>query len=213
MKEPRLLPLVMIAAGAMLVLRVLTMMLGAPPELGVTQAHAQDAAPAAEAEQPAAAEAEGGEKIEIDPTIVGATRRAALEQRASDLDLREQLLAATQARVEERIAELEAIEQRIDAMLAKRDAEEDARFAGLVEMYAKMKPKDAARILNGLDLGVLQRVAERIKPSQMSEIMAEMDASVAQKLTMELSAQPQELTVEATEMGELPKIVGVKPQE
>ena len=196
MKEPRLLPLVMIAAGAMLVLRVLTMMLGAPPELGVTQAHAQDAAPAAEAEQPAAAK-----------------RRAALEQRASDLDLREQLLAATQARVEERIAELEAIEQRIDAMLAKRDAEEDARFAGLVEMYAKMKPKDAARILNGLDLGVLQRVAERIKPSQMSEIMAEMDASVAQKLTMELSAQPQELTVEATEMGELPKIVGVKPQE
>ncbi len=158
--------------------------------------------------------------MQIDPSLPGATsaaaaiqeslseRRAELDKRAADLDLREKLLAATQQGVEERIAELEAIEKRIDGMLHARTAEEEAKFTSLVEMYSKMRPKDAARIMNGLDMPVLQRVVEKINPRQMSEIMANMDPKVAQKLTMELSAEPPKLTVEASGDGQLPKIVG-----
>lgn len=231
MKDVRLLPLLMIAAGALLSLKVLTLALGRPPELGVTPAHAQTAeaqdAASADAGAPAdmaAATPEPSAETGVEgldqmpdaknsaPAIAEslAERRETLEERARDLDLREKLLAATQQRVEERIAELEAIEQRIDQMLNKRKEQEEARFTGLVEMYAKMKPKDAATILNGLEMPVLQRVATAIAPRQMSEIMAEMDPKVAQKLTMELSAEPEDLAIEAAGPGELPKIVGTR---
>ena len=50
-----------------------------------------------------------------------------------------------------------------------------------------MKPKDAARIFERLDMGVLIDVVKRMQPRRMSAVLAAMDPVVAQDLTVELA--------------------------
>lgn len=116
-----------------------------------------------------------------------AARREELDRRGKALDTREQLLVAAEKRVEERIAELKEIEARINERLGAQDAENEARLAGVVTMYETMKPKDAARIFERLDMGVLIEVAKRMQPRKLSSVLAAMDPVAAQDLTIELA--------------------------
>ena len=116
-----------------------------------------------------------------------ASRRKELDTRAGELDTREQLLAAAEKRVEERIAELKDIEARINERIGAEDEANEARIAGLVSMYETMKPKDAARIFERLDMGVMLDVVMRMQPRKMAAVLAAMDPVVAQDLTVELA--------------------------
>lgn len=116
-----------------------------------------------------------------------AERREELDARSKELDTREQLLAAAEKRVEERVAELKEIEARINERIGAEDQANAERMAGLVSMYETMKPKDAARIFERLDMGVLIDVVTRMQPRKMAAVLAEMDPVVAQDLTVELA--------------------------
>lgn len=143
-------------------------------------------APPAEAE----AAAETGpllSKSEISVLESLSLRRVELAKRAEALDTREQLLAAAEKRVEDRIAELKAIEARINQQIGRQDEENAKQLESLVSMYETMKPKDAARIFERLDMGVLLDVVKRMQPRKMSAILAAMDPVVAQDLTVELA--------------------------
>jgi flagellar motility protein MotE (MotC chaperone) len=50
-----------------------------------------------------------------------------------------------------------------------------------------MKPKEAARIFERLDMGVLIDVVKRMQPRKMSAVLAAMDPVAAQELTVELA--------------------------
>jgi flagellar motility protein MotE (MotC chaperone) len=52
-----------------------------------------------------------------------------------------------------------------------------------------MKPKDAAKIFDRLDIKVLLEMASQIKPQIMSAIMAQMTPEAAERLTIELAAK------------------------
>ena len=114
-------------------------------------------------------------------------RRVALDARERDLDLREQLMSATEQRVQEHLAELQALEGKLDAMLAQRDAAEEAQIGSLVKTYENMKAPDAAKIFNKLDHEVLLTVAQRMKPAKIGAVMAAMDPARAQDLTVMLA--------------------------
>jgi len=133
-------------------------------------------------------------------------RRAELDARAHDLDVREDLLRAAEKRVGGRIEELKELEGRISAVLQQRDEAEAARFKNVVTMYETMKAKDAAKIFDGLDLKVLIDVARSINPRNMSEILAQMTPEKAQRLTAELAARPAQM--DQPSAMDLPKIQG-----
>jgi flagellar motility protein MotE (MotC chaperone) len=133
-------------------------------------------------------------------------RRAELDARAHELDVREDLLRAAEKRVASRIEELKELEARIDTVLQQRDQAEASRFKNVVTMYESMKAKDAAKIFDGLDISVLLDVARAINPRSMSEILAQMSPAKAQRLTAELAARPAQK--EPSSEAELPKIQG-----
>lgn len=54
-------------------------------------------------------------------------------------------------------------------------------------MYENMKPKEAARIFDKLDMTVLLGVVQQMKTRKMAPILAKMNSSVAQRLTVELA--------------------------
>lgn len=116
-------------------------------------------------------------------------RRAELDTRQREQDMREQLLAATEKKVNERIAELKALEERIVTLLGSRDQESEAQIASLVKVYESMKPKDAAKIFEKLEEDVLLNVAQRMKPQKIGAVLAEMDPARAQALTVQLATR------------------------
>ncbi len=114
-------------------------------------------------------------------------RREAIEKQAKDVETREQLLNAAEKRVEARIAELKALETKINGQIAASDAANEERLKGVVQMYETMKPKDAARIFERLDMGVLVDVTKRMSPRKLSAVLSAMDPVAAQDLTVELA--------------------------
>lgn len=118
-----------------------------------------------------------------------AERRQTLEKRARALELRENLIKAAEQKIEARIKKLKAIEARIEKTFAGQDKRKAAQLKSLVSMYENMKPKDAARIFNRLDMRVLIDVAEQMNTRKMAPVLALMDSAAAERLTLELVAR------------------------
>jgi flagellar motility protein MotE (MotC chaperone) len=114
-------------------------------------------------------------------------RRKNLEERGRELDMRTNLLRITETRVDERISELKKIESRIEGLLKRHDEETEAKFKRLVKVYENMKPKDAARIFDILEMRILLEMVERMKEAKMAPILAKMDGESAKALTIELA--------------------------
>lgn len=114
-------------------------------------------------------------------------RREALDAREKELALREQMLAAAEKQVGVRLNELKQLEQKLEALMGKRNEQEEAQLVALVKSYESMKPDDAARIFNRLDRTILVDVASRMKPAKVGLVMAAMEPSRAQDLTVLLA--------------------------
>jgi flagellar motility protein MotE (MotC chaperone) len=132
-------------------------------------------------------------------------RREQLDTRARELDIRESLIQGAEKRMDAKLAELKDVETNIKTETQQKDDAEAARLKGLVVMYENMKPRDAAKIFNGLDGNVLIEVASLINPRTMSEILAQMSSDAAQRLTVELASKAERPQGGA---GNLPKIQG-----
>ncbi|MEA1937602.1 MAG: hypothetical protein U9N14_00705 [Pseudomonadota bacterium] len=116
-----------------------------------------------------------------------AERRAELDARAETLDKHEALIKATEMRVEEKIAELNSLKGRIEVLIDQNDTEQNAKIAGLVKIYESMKPRDAARIFDKLDMSVLFEVAKKMNERKIAPIIAAMGDERARKLTAKLA--------------------------
>ncbi len=126
---------------------------------------------------------------EVDVLSSLSKRRAELDARARNQDMRENVLAATEKRVDEKIAALKSLQTQMTALLGQRDAAQEKQVASLVKTYSSMKPKDAARIFDGLSEDVLIPVAQEMKSDALAPVLAAMSPSAAQKLTVKLASK------------------------
>ena len=134
-------------------------------------------------------------------------RRQELDKRARELDIREGLIAEAEKRIEAKLAEIKDGEAHLATAAEKKDEAEIARFKGLVTMYENMKPRDAAKIFEHLETSVLIEVASQINPRRMADILAQMTADAADKLTVELANRAKAVN-KAGQNADLPKIEG-----
>jgi flagellar motility protein MotE (MotC chaperone) len=139
-------------------------------------------------------------------------RRALLEQREKELDMRSTLLDAAERRIDERSAELKALEEKIAKLVDDNKTAEQQQFVSLVAMYENMKPKDAATIFNELDMPVLLGVAKAMNPRKMAPILARMNPLKAKALTDGIATADTPAEVAAgpapPDLTNLPQIVG-----
>lgn len=134
-------------------------------------------------------------------------RRQELETRSRELEMRENLIKAAEQRLEAKVSELKEMESRANSAAGARDQAEAARFKSIVQMYENMKPKEAARIFDRLDIKILVEVSTQMNSRKMSEILAQMSPEAAEKLTVELAAKPG-TQAKVTGADQLPKIEG-----
>lgn len=130
------------------------------------------------------------EEIELLQSL--AKRRDELEARERALGEREALIAATEKRIDDKLAELQQVQAMIESLVKRHDADQDAQLDSLVKIYENMKPKDAAQIFEDLDMDVLLDVVERMKERKVAPVLALMNPEKAREVTLEL-AQRREL--------------------
>ncbi len=116
-----------------------------------------------------------------------AKRRDELDSRERSLGEREAMIAATEKRLDDKLAELKQVQLTIEELVKRHDADEEAQLQSLVKIYENMKPKDAAQIFEELEMDVLLDVVEGMKERKVAPILAMMNPSKAQEVTLELS--------------------------
>jgi flagellar motility protein MotE (MotC chaperone) len=132
-------------------------------------------------------------------------RRLELDARARELEVRDGLLKAAEKRLEQKIQEVKDLEAKVKTSAGKRDEAEAAQFKSLVTMYENMKAKDAAKVFDRLDMRILVEIVTQMNPRRMSDVLAQMQPEVAEKLTVELANRAGSGKPAAAE---LPKIEG-----
>ncbi|MBK8908555.1 MAG: hypothetical protein IPM60_11820 [Rhodospirillales bacterium] len=118
-----------------------------------------------------------------------AERRNALDARERKVVEMEALLQAAEAGIDRKLTELKDLKAVLDQLIRAYDEQETAKVLSLVKIYETMKPKDAARIFEQLDMDTLLLVADRMKERKLASIMAEMNADRAKDITIELARQ------------------------
>jgi flagellar motility protein MotE (MotC chaperone) len=144
-------------------------------------------APAPSATKPQAVDPLAMSPVEMELLQKLSERRAELDKRAAEQSQREVLLQAAEKRIDEKIARLAALEKDIGGILDKQDEAGEARIKSLVKIYETMKPHDAARIFEQLDMAVLLGVVEHMKERMAAPILAAMDPNKARAVTLALA--------------------------
>jgi len=205
MPRPRLLPLALIGMLALLGVKLESLWPEAPASgLLVSQAVAQappTAAPAPAATTPApAATTTAPAATTAAPTPPAAdqlaeravlealrARRADIEAREAALAQREILIAAAERRLADRLDELGALRQRLEAESRQRDERTEQGWRQMVRLYEGMRPRDAAGIFDELDMQVLIQVVDRMREARAAPVLAAMRPERARLVTTELA--------------------------
>jgi len=120
-----------------------------------------------------------------------AGRREELDKRSRELDMYEARLSVAEKRVDQKMKEMETLRAQLQAMVNQLNAAQQAQIENLVKIYETMKPKEAARIFETLELPVLLGVVQKMKPQRTAAVMAEMAPEKAKEITVALTRQDQ----------------------
>lgn len=204
--RPRLLPVMIGVTGVALALK-LGGFAGNLDQV-LARAEAQEAGAAQQAPAPEANSPEDGTDLSFSDTVAGAdsntgaplrnstemsliadlrAQREALDERERRVDLREQLLASTEQRIDKKLEELRMIQTRIESLVVQHEEQENDQIRNIVKVYEAMRPKDAGPIFQRLDLEIQAEVAVRMREANMAAMMAEMNPESAKILTSHLA--------------------------
>lgn len=193
----RLLPAAMVTVGALLALKTVAMAedvaetatapAGAPAQDHAETPAAASAAPAGQCQEPGLAEMAGLSQAEVQVLQALQARRTALDQRADAVETQGELMTAAEQRLNERLAELRRLEATVNDLLGHLDEAQEQRLASLVDVYQRMRAKDAAAVFDQLDDGVLVQVASRMRQANLAEVMGRMTPARATALTRMLA--------------------------
>jgi len=118
-------------------------------------------------------------------------RHEELNQKEKSITTREALLKAAERELDQKYKELSQLRSELENLLQTQSEEEQKRIQSLVKIYEGMKPKDAARIFDTLDLDVLVGVVSYMSERKLSPVLAAMNPERARTITIMLAEQKQ----------------------
>ncbi len=104
-----------------------------------------------------------------------------------ELARREQEILMLKKQMEQRLAELQAAEQKVQGMLKEAKDVEAEKVNTLINMYANMKPRQAGAAMENMDENIAAKILVSMKPKQSGEILSYMNPIKTAKLTELLS--------------------------
>ncbi|MEO1291236.1 MAG: hypothetical protein AAFV62_00170 [Pseudomonadota bacterium] len=123
--------------------------------------------------------------------LLRALRKRERELRAYEqkLDERKMALDAAARKIEARLAELEQRKAELSGLVDEVDGAAQRDVAHLVDMYSKMKPKQAGEIFNAMDPRFAAGFLSQMKSQSASLILANMETPKAYAVSLELAGR------------------------
>lgn len=112
-----------------------------------------------------------------------AERRKVLDDREKAIDEKKRAIEILQKKILEKTVSLETLQKNIKKMLKTLDTERSEKTRDLVKTYEAMKPKDAAKILNNLDMDIVSGIVMNMSSKKLALIMAQMNINRAKEIT------------------------------
>jgi flagellar motility protein MotE (MotC chaperone) len=125
--------------------------------------------------------------------------RRELARQQEAIAIRQVALEVAETRLREHVERLEALRVELQQMVQELGEEEEARLQGLVQLYERMKPKQAAAIFDTLDFGVLVPLTLRMRDMKLAPILGAMETDVARRLTAEIANRRDALRLESAQ--------------
>jgi flagellar motility protein MotE (MotC chaperone) len=97
------------------------------------------------------------------------------------------MLAAAEKRITQRIEELGALQQRLQAADRTLGEREEAGWRQMVKLYEGMRPRDAAAIFDELEQPVLLQILDRMGERRAAPVLGAMKPDRARSITAELA--------------------------
>lgn len=165
-----------------------------PPEMAAPEGHGAPATPKPASPKVVSKRPEGVDDKRFTPAELDilqnlSKRREELDKWEQNIQLKENLLAAAEMRVNEKLDQVMALKSELSQLIAQYDEQENTKIKSLVKIYESMKPKDAARIFEELEMPVLLEVVDKMSEKKAAPILAAMNPMKAKRLTVELAEQ------------------------
>ncbi len=118
-----------------------------------------------------------------------ARRRAALDKRERDLELREARIAAAEAMARREIAALTELRGQVSKLITHETGKADADLTLLATLYSNMKPAQAGAIMSKLDIPKAAAILRRLDTRMAGPVLASIDPDIAANISKELEKQ------------------------
>ena len=116
-------------------------------------------------------------------------KRQQLERREKNQEIHEALVLSVEKRISQKIEELSKIRQEIKDIYDKIQEYNDETTKNLVQIFEKMKPKDAAKIFEEMKEEIAVPILGKMKPKNTSNLFAKLTQERAQRYTFLLAEQ------------------------
>lgn len=116
-------------------------------------------------------------------------RRKELDDWANTIAMKESVLNATEKKINSKMEEMKKLQTEITGLLEQYKAKEEEKNRRLVKIYEGMKPADAAKIIENMDMAIQLQIAGGMKEDAAAKIFAKMDPVKAKDLTTKLAEQ------------------------
>ena len=126
-------------------------------------------------------------KSELDLLENLSKRREELDARDRELDMKAKILDASEKRINDKITEMKTLQTDLSKVLAQYNEKQDAQIKSLVKIYETMKPDEAAKIFNELEMPILLDVIGKMSERKVALVLANMDPKRAREVTQELA--------------------------
>ncbi|MCA0997557.1 MotE family protein [Alloyangia pacifica] len=116
-------------------------------------------------------------------------REAEVTQREEDLRSRMQALRVAEATIEEKLAAMQETEQRLRATIAMAETAAEQDIAQLTQVYANMKPREAAALFAQMEPDFAAGFLGRMRPDAAAAILSGMDPQAAYTISVMLAGR------------------------
>lgn len=139
---------------------------------------------------------EGTRTVAPAATAGGDALLTSIREREAELDAEEQRLAArkqtlgvAEAKLAEQLAAFEKAQENLSKTLALADEAAEKDLARMTTVYENMKPADAARIFEKMDVSFAAGLLARMRPDTAALVLTGMSAEAAYAVTLTIASR------------------------
>jgi flagellar motility protein MotE (MotC chaperone) len=105
------------------------------------------------------------------------------------LKVKENVIKKSKQDLDEKMTQLNNIKKQVQSLLAEYETKEQQSIGSLVKIYENMKPKEAAKIFEELDMNILLQVISEMPERKSAPILANVSAMRATQISSEFARQ------------------------